>query len=29
VAYGDASQLTTVPQFIIKWIHYFGAEKGT
>jgi hypothetical protein len=29
VAYGDASQLSTVPQFIIKIIHYFGAEKGT
>ena len=29
IAYGDASQLITVPQFIIKLIHYFGAEKGT
>jgi len=29
MAYGDASQLSTVPQFIIKVIHYFGAEKGT
>jgi len=29
VAYGDASQLITVPQWIVKWIHYFGAEKGT
>lgn len=28
-AYGDASQLSTVPQWIVKWIHYFGAEKGT
>lgn len=28
-AYGDASQLSTVPQWIIKWIHYVGAEKGT
>lgn len=28
-AYGDASQLSTVPQWIAKWIHYFGAEKGT
>jgi hypothetical protein len=28
-AYGDASQLATVPQWILKWIHYFGAEKGT
>jgi hypothetical protein len=29
VAYGDASQLSTLPQFIVKYIHYFGAEKGT
>ncbi|MDB5093751.1 MAG: hypothetical protein JWO85_1852 [Candidatus Eremiobacteraeota bacterium] len=29
LAYGDASQLSTLPQFIIKLIHYFGAEKGT
>jgi hypothetical protein len=29
VAYGDASQLSTLPQFIVKFIHYFGAEKGT
>jgi hypothetical protein len=28
-AYGDASQLSTLPQFILKYIHYFGAEKGT
>ena len=28
-AYGDASQLSTLPQFVIKLIHYFGAEKGT
>ncbi len=28
-AYGDASQLSTVPQWILKWIHYLGAEKGT
>ncbi|MFN2461142.1 MAG: DUF5916 domain-containing protein, partial [Candidatus Velthaea sp.] len=28
-AYGDASRLSTVPQFIVKLIHYFGAEKGT
>jgi len=28
-AYGDASQLSTVPQVIFKLIHYFGAEKGT
>ncbi|MBV8245038.1 MAG: hypothetical protein JOZ38_03870 [Candidatus Eremiobacteraeota bacterium] len=29
VIYGDASQLTTTPQFIIKLIHYVGGEKGT
>lgn len=29
VAYGDASQFTTVPQFIVKFIRYVGAEKGT
>ncbi len=28
-AYGDASQLSTLPQLIVKFIHYFGAEKGT
>ncbi|MBV8643991.1 MAG: hypothetical protein JO225_08755 [Candidatus Eremiobacteraeota bacterium] len=28
-AYGDASQLSTFPQFVLKWIHYVGAEKGT
>ena len=28
-AYGDASQLSTLPQLIVKLIHYFGAEKGT
>lgn len=28
-AYGDASQLQTVPEFLVKLIHYFGAEKGT
>lgn len=27
--YGDASQFSTVHQFIVKWIHYFGAAKGT
>lgn len=27
--YGDASAFTTSPQFIVKWIHYFGAAKGT
>jgi len=29
VAYGDASRLSTLPQFVLKLIHYFGAEKGT
>jgi hypothetical protein len=29
VAYGDASQLSTLPQFVIKLIHYVGAEKGS
>ncbi len=29
IAYGDPSQLTTTPQFIIKLIRYVGAEKGT
>lgn len=29
LAYGDASQLSTLPQFVVKLIHYFGAEKGT
>ena len=28
-AYGDASRLSTLPQFVLKLIHYFGAEKGT
>ena len=28
-AYGDASQLSTLPQLVLKWIHYIGAEKGT
>ncbi|MBV9149958.1 MAG: hypothetical protein JO024_08830, partial [Candidatus Eremiobacteraeota bacterium] len=28
VIYGNASANTTVPQFLIKYIHYFGAEKG-
>jgi hypothetical protein len=28
-AYGDASQLSTLPQLVLKFIHYFGAEKGT
>jgi hypothetical protein len=28
-AYGDASQLSTYPAWILKFIHYVGAEKGT
>lgn len=27
--YGSASHTVTVPQFLVKWIHYIGAEKGT
>jgi hypothetical protein len=27
--YGAASQNVTAPQFLVKWIHYIGAEKGT
>ena len=27
--YGDASALSKVPQWTVKVIHYFGAEKGT
>jgi uncharacterized protein DUF5916 len=29
VIYGDASQTLTPHQFLMKWIHYFGAQKGT
>jgi hypothetical protein len=29
LGYGDASRLSTTPGFILKLIHYFGAEKGT
>lgn len=29
LVYGDASALRTPPQFLLKWVHYFGAEKGT
>jgi hypothetical protein len=29
LGYGDASQLSTTPGFIVKFIHYFGAQKGT
>ena len=27
--YGDAAQLSTLPRWVVKWIHYAGAEKGT
>lgn len=27
--YGDASAFSTAPQFIVKWIHYIGAGKGS
>ncbi len=27
--YGDPNQLTTLPALIVKFVHYFGAEKGT
>jgi hypothetical protein len=29
VIYGGASRLVTLPQFLVKWIHYVGGEKGT
>ncbi|GAC1652169.1 MAG: hypothetical protein NVS9B12_01290 [Vulcanimicrobiaceae bacterium] len=29
VIYGDAGTQQTVPMFLLKFIHYFGAEKGT
>lgn len=29
LVYGDAGAFSTSPQFIVKWIHYFGAGKGT
>jgi hypothetical protein len=29
VVYGDASTFSTVPQFIVKFIKYVGADKGT
>ncbi len=29
VAYGDPNQVTTLPAFIVKFIYYFGAQKGT
>ncbi|HTD35222.1 MAG TPA: hypothetical protein VK665_16270, partial [Candidatus Elarobacter sp.] len=27
--YGDPNSLTTTPALYIKWIHYWGADKGT
>ncbi len=29
LVYGDPNQLNTLPAFIIKFVHYFGAQKGT
>jgi hypothetical protein len=29
VVYGDASAFSTAPRFIVKYIRYFGADKGT
>ena len=29
LVYGDASAFSTAPQFIVKWIRYVGADKGT
>lgn len=29
LVYGDASAFSTSPQFIVKMVHYFGADKGT
>lgn len=29
VIYGSAGQIVTAPRFLVKWIHYVGAEKGT
>jgi hypothetical protein len=29
LVYGDANALTTPPRLLLKWVHYFGAEKGT
>jgi hypothetical protein len=29
LAYGDPNRLRTRPAFIVKYVHYFGAEKGT
>ena len=29
VVYGDASAFSTAPSFIVKYIRYIGADKGT
>ncbi len=29
VVYGDPNELRTLPAFIVKFVHYFGAQKGT
>ncbi len=29
LVYGDANALATAPQLLLKWVHYFGAEKGS
>lgn len=29
VVYGDPNNLSTLPAFIVKFVHYFGAQKGT
>ncbi|HKW44426.1 MAG TPA: hypothetical protein VJN22_02140, partial [Candidatus Eremiobacteraceae bacterium] len=29
VVYGDPNQLSTLPALIVKYVYYFGAEKGT
>jgi hypothetical protein len=29
VVYGDPNTLATTPSFIVKLVHYFGADKGT
>jgi hypothetical protein len=29
LVYGDSNALATPPRLLLKWVHYFGAEKGT
>jgi hypothetical protein len=29
VVYGDPNQVSTLPALIVKFVHYFGADKGT